>query len=177
MKIFIIVGMPASGKNCARTYAEARDIPYFATGDLVRQEVRKRGLEHDAVAAAAVSTELRGTDGLGVTRMALASAVESGAEILFMEGMRSLPEIELIRKEADCAVIAFLAPRQLRLQRIISRQRSDDSPHLFEERDIREIEYGTAIPIVLADEYVLNTGTMEEAIGQIEYIIKKNISS
>ncbi len=177
MKIFIVVGMPASGKNCARIYAEARGIPYFATGDLVRREIRKRGLENDAIAAAAVSTELRGADGLGVTRLALSSALESGAEILFMEGMRSLPEIELIRAEAECAVIAFLAPRQLRLERIISRQRPDDSPQLFDERDMREIEYGTAIPIVLADEYVLNTGTMDEAIEQIDQILKKTISS
>lgn len=177
MKIFIVVGMPASGKNCARVFAEARGIPYFATGDLVRREVRKRGLEHDAVAAAAVSTELRGADGLGVTRLALASALESGAEILFMEGMRSLPEIELIRAEAECAVIGFLAPRQLRLERIISRQRPDDSPQLFAKRDAREVEYGAAIPIVLADEYILNTGTMEDAIEQIEQIVQKAINA
>ena len=173
MKVFVVVGMPASGKNIARVNAEARGIPYFATGDLVRNEVRKRGLEHDAVAAATVSTELRGADGLGVTRLALASAMESGADILFMEGMRSQPEIELIRKEAECVVIAFLAPKQLRLQRIISRQRADDSSSLFDVRDLREIEYGTAIPIVLADEYILNTGTMAEAVEQIDQIIRR----
>jgi dephospho-CoA kinase len=165
--------MPASGKNIARIYAEDKGIPYFATGDLVRNEIRKRGLEHDAVAAAAVSTELRGADGLGVTRLALALAMESASDILFMEGMRSQPEIELIRAKTECAVIAFLAPRQLRLQRIISRQRPDDSPQLFEERDLREIEYGTAVSIVLADEYILNTGTLEEAVEQIDQIIRR----
>jgi dephospho-CoA kinase len=173
MKVFVVVGMPASGKNIARIYAQARGIPYFATGDLVRNEIRKRGLEHDAVAAAAVSAEFRGADGLGVTRLALASAMESGANILFMEGMRSQPEIELIRTRAECVVIAFLAPRQLRLQRIISRQRPDDSPQLFGQRDAREIEYGTAVSIVLADEYILNTGTLEEAVEQIEQIIRR----
>ena len=175
MKILVVVGMPASGKNTARIYAEARGIPYFATGDLVRNEIRKRSLEHDAVAAAAVSTELRGADGLGVTRlaMAMAMAMESPADILFMEGMRSQPEIELIRANAECAVIAFLAPRQLRLQRIISRQRPDDSPQLFEERDLREIEYGAAVPIALADEYILNIGTLDEAVEQIDQIIKR----
>ena len=45
MKIFIIVGMPAAGKNIARIYAEERGLPYFATGDLVREEVRRRGIE------------------------------------------------------------------------------------------------------------------------------------
>lgn len=171
MKIFIIVGMPASGKNIARIYAENRGIPYFTTGDLVRNEVRKRGLPDNAAETAAVSTELRGADGMGVTRLALAAAMESAADILFMEGMRSQPEIELIRTGAECVVIAFLAPRQLRLQRIISRQRPDDSPQLFTQRDCREIEYGIAIPIALADEYILNTGTPEEATGQLDQII------
>ena len=173
MKVFVVVGMPASGKNIARIYAQDRGIPYFATGDLVRNEIRKRGLEHDAVAAAAVSTELRGADGLGVTKLALALAMESASDILFMEGMRSQQEIEFIRAKAESVVIAFLAPRQLRLQRIISRQRSDDSPQLFEERDLREVEYGTAVSIVLADEYILNKGTLEEAVEQIDQIIRR----
>jgi dephospho-CoA kinase len=87
--------------------------------------------------------------------------------------MRSQPEIELIREKADCIVIAFLAPRQLRLQRIVARQRPDDSPQFFAERDLREIEYGAAVPIALADEYILNTGTLEEAVNQIDQIISK----
>ena len=44
MIIFIIVGMPAAGKNIAREYAEKYNIPYFATGDIVREEVKKQGL-------------------------------------------------------------------------------------------------------------------------------------
>ena len=45
MKMFVVVGMPASGKNIARSYAESNGIPYFATGDVVRAEVLRRGLE------------------------------------------------------------------------------------------------------------------------------------
>lgn len=172
MTIFIIVGMPAVGKNLARTYAERNGIPYFASGDIVRNTVKTRGLDPDAQNMAAVSTELRGKDGLGVTRHVLSAALQSGREIVFMEGMRSWPEIELIRRETVCVVIAFLAPRALRLQRIISRGRSDDSPDAFKERDMREIKYGAAIPIALADEYILNTSTMEEALGKIGHIVQ-----
>jgi dephospho-CoA kinase len=173
MKVFIVVGMPASGKNIARTYAEEQVIPYFASGDIVRGEVKKRGLTPDARNMAAVSTELRGADGLGVTRCVLAAAQESNAQTVFLEGMRSWPEIELIRKEMDCTVIAFLAPRRLRLERIISRGRSDDSPDVFEDRDLREIEYGTAIPIALADEYLVNTATMEDALAALDTIVQR----
>jgi dephospho-CoA kinase len=161
MKIFVNVGMPAAGKNIARIYAEAKGLPYFATGDLVRDEVMRRGLTANAENTALISTELRGSDGMGVTRMALEKVLESGGAIGFLEGMRSWPEIELIRRRADCIVIAIVAPKSLRLTRVIARGRPDDSPAAFDERDQREIGYGTAVPIALADEYILNTAAMD----------------
>lgn len=173
MKIFVIVGMPAAGKNLARDYATARGIPYFATGDLVRAEVVFRGIEATPDNMAAVSTELRGADGMGVTRLALETALNANAPVVMLEGMRSWPEIELIRQQATAVVIAFLAPRATRLERIVSRGRSDDSADAFHDRDQREITYGTAIPIALADEYILNTSTMEGAIQGLNDILEK----
>ena len=172
MKMFIVVGMPASGKNIARSYAESKDIPYFATGDVVRAEVRCRGLEPNPENTAAVSTEMRGNDGMGVTRKVLQVSTETGKEMVFLEGMRSWPEIELIRQKADCTVIAFIAPKQIRRNRVLSRGRSDDAPDAFGERDSREIAYGTATPIALADAYILNTGTMEDAFEALNEIVR-----
>ncbi|MBN1663236.1 MAG: AAA family ATPase [Deltaproteobacteria bacterium] len=173
MKIFVVVGMPAAGKNIARTYAESKGFAYYATGDIVRAEVRKRGLAADADGTARVSDELRGEDGMGVTRLALEEVLQSGAAVGFLEGMRSWPEIELIRKKADGIVVAFIAPRTLRLERICARGRADDSPDAFDERDRREIAYGTAIPIALADAYILNTAGMDDAIEELDVIVKK----
>lgn len=65
MKIFIIVGMPAAGKDIARVYAESRGIPYFATGDIVRGEIKKQGLTPGPETMARISDELRGKDGMG----------------------------------------------------------------------------------------------------------------
>jgi dephospho-CoA kinase len=61
----------------------------------------------------------------------------------------------------------------LRRERIVSRGRSDDQAAAFEERDDREISYGTAVPIALADEYILNTGTLAEALEALDAIVKK----
>jgi dephospho-CoA kinase len=173
MKIFIIVGMPAAGKNLARDYATARGIPYFATGDLVRAEVVLRGIEATPDNMAGISTELRGDDGMGVTRLALETALNADAPLVMLEGMRSWPEIELIRRQATAVVIAFLAPLAIRRERIVLRGRSDDSADAFNERDQREITYGTALPIALADEYILNTGTMEEALQKLNDLADK----
>jgi dephospho-CoA kinase len=176
MKVFVIVGMPASGKNIARDYAQARGIPYYATGDLVRSEVKKRGLPADAANTARVSDEFRGEDGMGVTRLALAAALAEKGKAVFLEGMRSWPEIELIREKAFGVVISFLAPRDMRRQRIVSRGRADDSPGAFDERDMREIYYGTATPIALADEYVLNTTSLQDALDALDDIVKRHLS-
>lgn len=174
MKIAIVVGMPASGKNIARRYAEAKGIPYFATGDLVRDEVQRRGLDPTPENMSQISTELRGADGMGVTRLALEKALNHGEEFVFMEGMRSWPEIKLVRKRAEGILVAFIAPRKIRLERISFRGRSDDSTERFDERDMREIAYGTAIPIALADEYILNTETVEEALKALDKIVKNH---
>jgi dephospho-CoA kinase len=173
MKIFVIVGMPAAGKNLARQYADSQGLPYFATGDLVRREVSRMGWEPDAQNMARVSTELRGKDGRGVTRLALSTALEARSPVVFMEGMRSWPEIELIREDAEAVVVAFLAPREVRLRRILFRGRSDDSSDHFQDRDLREIDYGTAVPIALADEYILNAGGIEEALKELDEIVKR----
>ena len=176
MKIFIIVGMPAAGKNVARLYAGARDMVYYSTGDIVRAEVKIRGLEVDAATTTAVSDDIRGEDGMGVTRLALEEILKTGAKMGFLEGMRSWQEIELIREKADGVVVAVLAPRGLRLNRICSRGRADDSPADFDERDQREIVYGTAIPIALADAYILNTSAMDEAINQLDAIVQQEMA-
>jgi dephospho-CoA kinase len=171
VKIFIIVGMPASGKSIAQEYAATEGYPYFSTGDIIRAEVKSRGLTPSPEVMAKVSDELRGPDGMGVTRVALMRALEQKTRIAFLEGMRSWPEIELIREQAEAVVVAFVAPRPMRKQRIVSRGRSDDSPATFDKRDMREIAYGTSVPIALADAYVLNTATMEASIEDFHEIV------
>jgi len=175
MKIFIIVGMPASGKGIAGEYALTEGYPCFSTGDIVRAEVKARGLTPGPDSMAAVSTELRGKDGMGVTRRALVHALEQDSPVVFLEGMRSWPEIELVREKADAVVVAFLTPRPLRRDRMVSRGRPDDSPDAFEERDRREIDYGAAVPIALADAYILNTSTMEASIEDLHRIVQSHL--
>jgi dephospho-CoA kinase len=177
MKCFIIIGMPAAGKDIARQFARAKGYPYFATGDIVRAEAARRNVSPDAESMARLSTELRGSDGLGVTRLALKTAVETGAPVVFLEGIRSKQEIDLIGAQAETVVVAFLAPKSLRRARVLSRGRSDDSAEAFDGRDRREIDYGLATPIALADEYVLNTGTVDEALAAFGEIIDRRTAA
>lgn len=176
MIIFIIVGMPAAGKNIACEYAASNEYPYFSTGDIVRAEVQRRGIEPDAENTAIISTEMRGDDGLGVTRTVISEAIKRNAPIVFLEGLRSWPEIEFIKSKANCVVIAIVAPRSVRLTRIELRGREDDSAQHFDERDRREINYGIATCIALANEYIVNSSSIKDAYLQLDEIIKSALS-
>ena len=171
MKLVVITGMAAAGKNIAAQYAQVHQYPHFSTGDFVRAEIRKRGFNADPEISAKISTELRGKDGLGVTRIAVDEALKQKADVVFLEGIRSWPEIELIRSKAHCTLVAVVAPRNLRLNRVRQRGREDDSVDHFAERDQREIDYGVAVCIALADAYVLNTGSINDALRQLDEII------
>jgi dephospho-CoA kinase len=176
MIIFIIVGMPAAGKNIACEYAASKGYPYFSTGDIVRSEITRRDIKPDAENTAIISTEMRGDDGLGVTRIAVNEAIRKNAPVVFLEGLRSWPEIELIKSKANCVVIAIIASRLVRLKRVELRGRADDSALHFRERDWREIDYGVATCIALADEYIVNSGTVEDAYLQLDRIVKSALS-
>ena len=176
MIIFIIVGMPAAGKNIACEYAASKKYPYFSTGDIVRAEVKRRGIKHDAENTAKISNEMRGDDGLGVTRTVFSEAIKRNAPVVFLEGLRSWPEIEFIKRESNCLVIAIVASRLVRLTRVEKRGRADDSALYFGERDWREINYGVATCIALADEYIVNSGTLKDAYLQLDRIIKNALA-
>lgn len=139
--------------------------------------MRDRGLQADALNTAEVSDRLRKEDGMGVTRCALAAALSQESDVVFLEGMHSWPEIELIKKGASAIIVAFLAPRSLRRDRVISRGRADDSADAFDERDLREISYGASTPIALADEYILNSSTLDNAVNELGAIIQKHTST
>jgi dephospho-CoA kinase len=173
MKLILVTGMPAAGKNIAARYAQMHQYPHFSTGDFVRAEIKKRGCTADPETSAKISTELRGSDGLGVTRMAVGEILQQTAEIVFLEGIRSWQEIEWIRNRTACTLVAVAAPRCLRLDRVMQRGREDDSAEYFDIRDRREIDYGVSVCIALADAYVLNTGSIEYALDQLDEIVGK----
>lgn len=176
MKIIVIIGMPASGKNTARKYAEAKQYLYISTGDIMRAEIKKRGLVANPENMAKLSEELRGKDGIGITKIALTVALNKNVDLIFLEGMRSWKEIELIKNNSECFLVAIIAPLAIRLARVQKRGRTDDSVEYFAKRDWREINYGLAACIALADDYILNTGTIEEAFICIDEIVQKYIN-
>lgn len=171
----IVVGMPASGKGIAKLWAERNGVPYIATGDIVRAEARRRGLDMTPETMANLSDELRGEDGMGVTALALSGALNSNGKGVVMEGMRSMGEVGLIKGHMEVLVVAFVVAKRLRYERFMKRGREDDTggnAEVLEGRDNRELAYGVGDVIALADKYVLNDGSMDEGLEGFDAAVR-----
>ncbi len=172
--LVVVSGMPASGKNFAREYAARHGIPYLSTGDLIREEAKKRGLEPTGRNLAMITDEIKGRDRTALTKKVLERVEKEFPDepLVILEGMRSFEEIELMRRKYPVTVVAFVAGRDTRRERYLKRGREDDDPALFDARDRRELGYGVGEIIALADAYVLNEGTPDEAIARFDEIVK-----
>jgi dephospho-CoA kinase len=161
------VGMPGSGKSEAATVAEEVGVPVLIMGDVIRQECRDRGLDpaqhHGRIAQA-----LREENGPGAIAQRSLPIIEdhlADSDAVLVDGIRSDVEVETFREAfgEDFTLVHVYAPRELRKERIESRDRPGDTDgESLESREERETGFGMDDAIDLADVRIENTGTLEE---------------
>lgn len=167
MRVIGTVGMPGSGKSEAATVAEAAGVPVLIMGDVIRQECRDRGLDpaqhHGRIAQA-----LREENGPGAIAQRSLPVIEdhlADSDTVLVDGIRSDVEVETFREAfgEDFTLVHVFAPRDLRKERIESRDRPGDTDgEPLEAREERERGFGMEAAIDLADVRIENTGTLEE---------------
>ncbi|MEM4903152.1 MAG: AAA family ATPase, partial [Ignisphaera sp.] len=102
--VVFVTGLPGSGKSVFTDVAISRGIPVVVLGDIVREEVSRRGLEPSLENLIKIAQELR--ERLGPEAIAMLS-VEKLLKILDMsclvviDGVRSLKEVEYIKMKTD----------------------------------------------------------------------------
>jgi dephospho-CoA kinase len=86
------------------------------------------------------------------------------APVILVDGCRSTDEVDAFRSLADVTVIAVTSSPEARYERLVKRGRSDAPANIeeFIKRDEREIGWGLAKAIALADVTVTNESTLEE---------------
>ncbi len=169
MKVVGVVGMPASGKSEAARLARDEGVPVVAMGDVIRDEVERRGLERNDENMGLVATELREKEGDdAVARRCVDEIRSHDAPVVVVDGLRSADEAEYFRDAFDdgddFVLVSVEAPFETRLERVRDRGRSDDMTAADElrQRDDRERGYGMDEAIDEADLTVENDGSLEE---------------
>ncbi len=168
MKVLGITGMPGAGKSEAVAVAKQQDIPVIRMGDLIWEEVDRRGLPRDAANVGMVASAVREEEGPDVWALRTVGRIRDahkGRRLVVIDGVRSNHEVEVFRRELgdDFVLVAIHTDPHERHGRMTRRARDDDPQdeegHVA--RDEREMEWGLARTIAMADEMVVNDETLE----------------
>ncbi len=191
MKIVALVGLPGSGKTEAGKVFIEHGFEYVRFGQVVLDEVLKRGLEVNEKNERSVREELRANHGMDVMAKFLIPVFDKLIKTnnIIADGLYSWEEYKLLKgKYGDSLlVVAVYASPALRYKRLSSPERKYDpskdkkalyrsyTPEEAKSRDYAQIEnLHQAGPIAMADLTIINEGNVEELKRQAEEIIKNN---
>ena len=174
--IVCLTGMPGAGKSTIAEGLEPRGYHVINMGDAVRAEAVRRDLEPTAENLGRLMLDLREGGGPGaVAELVVPGILESRSDVVLVDGIRSNPEIEVLRKIGTTRLLSVHASTGTRFGFLSRRGRSDDprTQDSFEARDDREIRVGISAPIALADESISNNDlTREQLVGRADEIIR-----
>jgi dephospho-CoA kinase len=182
--VIALVGMPGAGKGTCTTYLhEKRGWPLVHFGNMLYEEVQRRGLDN-VKDEKIVREDMRAKEGKAVLAKHVARKIDEyfkeDASVVVLDGLYSWSELKYLSEKygENLVVIAVAAPRQVRYERILSRQDSHrkytTAEQIMQERDIPEIEnIEKGGPIAFADYTLVNNSAPSNLLEQLDMVLKK----
>lgn len=180
VKILAIVGMSGSGKSVMVDYLTAQGLPKVHFGNMIYREMEKRGIERtpDGKSEKEFRESIRATEGKDwVARQAVAETkdlISAGQKRIVLDGLYSWTELKIFKHEfpGELVLIAVVAPKALRYERVANRPDRPFDAQSIRERDYAEIEnLEKGGPIAMADYFILNDGDIENLESQLKKIL------
>jgi dephospho-CoA kinase len=164
--------MPGAGKSTIAEGLKSKGYEIINMGNAVRNEAKKRNLEPTGPNLGKLMLELREKNGPGAVAELVKPQIEnSSSEVIIIDGIRSSPEIEVLRKYGTVKLLAIHASTETRFDFLQQRGRSDDpkTKENFEERDDRELGVGISNPIALSDDAISNNNLTKEELVELSF--------
>lgn len=163
MRLIITAGMPGSGKEEFLNAAQEYGFPFVRMGDIVREFYAKRGDSDRDLSTGQFANIERERHGFDI--WAKRAVEKMSGDIFMIDGCRSMDEVRAYKNITDdVTVIGIFASPSTRYERLVKRAR-DDAPKNIEEfqaRDRREMNWGLAETLALADYLIINESTVDE---------------
>lgn len=177
-KIVAIVGMCGSGKSVASDYLENNGWNKIYFGGVTMDELKKANLDINPENEKMMREKLRKEYGMAAYAILLLPKIRESLKThnTVLDGLYSWDELKVLKEEfgSDLKLIAIIADKDLRYNRLTTR---DIRPLTVEEatkRDIAEIEnLAKGGPISFADYYILNNEDIDSYVKRLENIIEK----
>lgn len=159
--------MPGAGKSTIADGLKSKGYEIINMGNAVRSEAKNRNLDPTGENLGKLMLELREKNGPGAVAELVRPQIEnSESEVIVIDGIRSSPEIEVLRKFGTVKLLAIHASTDTRFDFLQLRGRSDDpqTRENFQKRDDRELGVGISNPIALSDDAISNNNMTKEEL-------------
>ena len=179
VKIIAFVGLAGGGKTAAVSYLTEKGYPKIYFGGIFYEAMQEAGLTPgDWPVEAKFRTEIRAREGNDfIVKRVIQQAhklIEAGQHRIILDGLYSWTEYKALKHEfpGELTVVAVVAPKHLRKQRLANRPERPLTSAEVDERDWREIEdVEKGGPIAIADYYVMNDKDLEQLHAQLDKIM------
>jgi len=182
--IVFVVGMAGSGKSTVSDALVKEGFSYVRFGQIVIDEVKKRGLEVNETNEKLVREDLRKKHGMGALALLNLNNFDGflAESNVVGDGLYSWTEYKILKEKYGDAmvVLAVYAPPSLRYQRLEHRAADHDVALRFrsipreqsQARDYAEIEHmEKGGPIAMADFTIINAGALQDVQKQLQIFL------
>lgn len=181
MIIIGITGTLGAGKGTVVEYlVKNKSFKHFSARNFLIEEIEKRGLENNRDSMVNVANNLREKFGPGYIAEELFKRASESNDNAVIESLRTIGEIETLRKKGSFTLLAVDADSKIRYMRISTRGTSTDNVSFekFLADEQREMEstdpnkQNLSQCIERADFVINNNGSLEELNEKIEKILQ-----
>lgn len=180
-----ITGAFGSGKSTAASFFEAKGFSPIILSSFLEEEAKKisdkkitRKILQD------IGNKLRKKYGNGIlAEKALAHLQKKHIEKVIIDGIRNVGEIDMLRKQTRFILLAVVADRKIRFERLVGLKRRERLTwELFTKLDRRDLGLGqkeTGLQVTacqaLADIFIDNNGDMEAFKVKLDHFLKQYV--
>ncbi|MBN2142272.1 hypothetical protein JW711_02990 [Candidatus Woesearchaeota archaeon] len=137
MTVVGLTGTFAAGKGTCSEYLQGKGFIVYSLSDIIREELRKEGVEIGRTSLQDKANYLRRTGGPGVLAERTLRKLEDGKDYV-IDSIRNPAEIEVLRRRADFFLIVVDAPIRRRYDWAVKRMREGEGTMTFEEFKAKE---------------------------------------
>jgi dephospho-CoA kinase len=165
--IICLTGMPGAGKSSVASFLKQKGFDVVTMGDVVREEAKRQGLEPTDINLGKMMLKLRQDLGPGAVGYVVLQKLtrDGGSSNVVIDGIRSIAEVEVLKKVGHVRLLAIHASQDTRFKHIKERGRADapSNTNEFAARDKRELSVGVSEAIAFANEVISNNDlTLEQ---------------
>ncbi len=177
-----VSGLNGAGKGEVVRFLEARSFYAHSLSDVIRDELRERGLEESRELMIETGNAIRSADGPGGLATRLAGRLVSDRNYV-IDSVRHPAEVEVLRALTGRFRLIWVdADEAVRLERIRARGRSGDPARLDELRRLEGAELGSDDPSTqqllavreLADFRLDNGASLEDLHAALQEVLERS---